>query len=330
MQENDYILLLSKRFAGEISPAESTLLDAWMAESPENAQLAAELRQAWEHSGNYAKAFAPDLETDFQRVQARIRAERPTQFRLTWGRKMLRAAAAVALLACAVWSWQRFGVSASPEMVFTAQDVEKQQVELPDGSRAWLRNGAAISFPEGFSAKERRVKLRGEAYFEVAHNAAKPFRVELEHGGEVQVLGTEFDVRQNGDERTVLVRAGKVRFSFDAEGGSVLLAAGERAAHRLSTNVCEKTEAASFNELSWQTGGLEFVRTPLWQVMRDLEGFYRVKVELENPLMADCPHTSPLTNQPIEKVLNALAQTHGLKVKKLGESSFRLTGGVCR
>jgi transmembrane sensor len=330
MQENDYILLLSKRFAGEISPAESTLLDAWMAESPENAQLAAQLRQVWERSGDYAKAFAPDLEADFQRVQARIRAEQPTQLRATWGRKMLRAAAAVALLATAVWGWQRLGNPASPEMVFAAQGVEKQQVELPDGSRAWLRNGATIRFPKGFSAKERRVKLHGEAYFEVTHDAAKPFRVELERGGDVQVLGTAFDVRQDADERTVLVRAGKVRFSFDEEGGSVLLHAGERAAHRLSTNVCEKTEAASLNELAWQTGGLEFVRTPLWQVMRDLESFYRVKVALENPLMADCPHTSPLTNQPIEKVLSALAQTHGLKVKKLGESSFRLTGGVCR
>jgi transmembrane sensor len=85
----------------------------------------------------------------------------------------------------------------------------------------------------------------------------------------------------------------------------------------------------SLNQLSWQSGGLEFVRTPLAQVVKDLENHYGVTVALENPQLAECLHTAPLTSQPIDKVLASLALTYGLTVRQPAAGNYVLSGGSC-
>jgi ferric-dicitrate binding protein FerR (iron transport regulator) len=67
------------------------------------------------------------------------------------------------------------------------------QVTLPDGTRAWLNAASSIEYPTSFGPKERRVRIKGEVYFEVSHNKNKPFIAETE-GQEIQVLGTHFNV----------------------------------------------------------------------------------------------------------------------------------------
>src|SRR5690349_17485333 len=112
MKENDFILLLYKRLNGEISPSEDIALDEWIRQSSDNARLVREYSLVWEKSGTYNKQFSPDLDRDFASVQARIRAlDRPAMKVVSFNRALLRAAAAVALLAIAVWGYTRFGSS---------------------------------------------------------------------------------------------------------------------------------------------------------------------------------------------------------------------------
>jgi len=87
------------------------------------------------------------------------------------------------------------------------------QLVLADGSKVWLNAASTLRFPATFSGKERKVELTGEGYFEVAKNAAMPFKVELENGVGVEVLGTHFNVMSYSDDeqvKTTLVE-GKVR-----------------------------------------------------------------------------------------------------------------------
>src|SRR5690606_17179371 len=74
------------------------------------------------------------------------------------------------------------------------QNGESFQLKLPDGSEVWLNSGTTITYPTNFDKRYSRVvKLHGEAYFDVAHNQAKPFQVNTV-GQIVEVLGTEFNV----------------------------------------------------------------------------------------------------------------------------------------
>lgn len=331
---DDFICLLNKSLTGEITPAEAVLLREMIAQSPENHKLANELTQVWEHSAIIQKTFNPDLDHDFAQLQAKLRAseEKPLVRVIPMGQRLMRVAALFALLIAAVWTWNSFGGSNTPVRTETASNQDFRLLELPDGSRVWLRRAAQLQFPQQFDSKERRVQLSGEAYFEVAHNPAQPFKVELPDHGTVEVLGTQFNVcaLPTDNESSVLVRTGKVRFKPDNQKQSVVLIAGQKAAFNHEHAKILVTEPATLNELAWQTGGLEFVRTPLAKVISDLETYYRVKIELRNRNLSTCTYTAPLTNQPIDKVLESLALTYQMHVKKTTVAQYVLEGGNCQ
>lgn len=332
MQTDDaYILLLSKQFAGDILPDESALLSEWLQQSPKHQQMTAELQQVWETAGSFNKAFSPDLDTDFHQLQARIRAtETPTAKIIPMGRWLLRAAAMLALLIASVWAWQHSN-SASEINTTVVATAENQQFSLPDGSRVWLRQNSALTFPPHFSGKMRRVHLEGEAYFEVAHNAAQPFQVDLPQGDQVQVLGTEFGVciSPDGSRTEVSVRSGKVRFSPKEKPIGTVLTANQSASYDRATTQLSVHQDINLNNLAWQAGGLEFVSTPLRQVVTDLERHYKVKIALLNPALQDCQYTSPRTTQPIQKVLANIALIYQLQVVETAQGKFELKGGWC-
>ncbi len=330
MKESEYLLLLNKRLSGEINPEESVLLETWLSQSPNNEELAKNTQQLWEKAEGYGKTFTPNLELDFQKVQARIRQQEQPKLRASLGQRLMRAAAVLALLVSAVWGWQQFSADNGTEVLILAETLGAKSAALPDGSQVWLREGSKLAYTGKLDGTTRQVKLYGEGYFEVKHDPAHPFKVELENGGTVEVLGTQFDVSQTASQTSVLVRSGKVRFSPKAQAAGPVLTANQKAVFEKEATQVKVSTVSSLNELSWQTGGLEFVNTPLEQVVADLEKYYAIKIKLSNPAMANCPHSAPLTSQAIDQVLETLALTHQLKVKKLTDGSFELSGGVCR
>jgi transmembrane sensor len=330
---DDYILLLHKSFTGELSPEEKTHLHAWVKQSPDNQRFADELRTVWEKTSNYSPLVQADIEADFSFLQQRILAETPTRVRIVpIGQRLMRIAAVLVLMVAAVWGLRLFLNNRVPMQTEYANNGVKKQLELPDGTRVWLREDASIEFPTQFDVNERRVQLIGEAFFEVTHNPAQPFRVQLPDGGCVEVLGTQFNVKAlpGADQTSVLVRSGKVRFSPDGKQQGTILVAGQKAVFERKTNRIQVKETPSYNELAWQTGGLEFVHAPLRTVISDLEQHYLVKITLTNTDLNACTYTAPLTNQPIEKVLNTLALTYQMQLKKNSSGAFELVGGKCK
>jgi ferric-dicitrate binding protein FerR (iron transport regulator) len=329
MEEHTYLLLLSKRCTGEITAAESAVLDAWLRQSPENEQFAAATLKAWELAGTYHKTFTPSLDADFNKVMAKIKAGEDAGMKVTWRRPLLRVAAAILLLVCALWGWQEFAPASTSDILVRAEDIRGAAQRLPDGSMCWLNQGGRLRYAPDFEGA-RAVVLEGEGYFDVIHDPKRPFKVALQHGGTVEVLGTQFDVRQNEKETVVIVRSGKVRFVPAGQTEGPVLQANQKAVFDRNASRINISQLNSLNELSWQAGGLEFVNTPLNQVIKDIERYYQVQIDMQNPAMSDCPHSAPLTNQPIDKVLSTIALTHGFNIKKTGERSFVLSGGNCR
>jgi ferric-dicitrate binding protein FerR (iron transport regulator) len=332
MQANDkYILLLTKRFSGDINSEESAELQEWLNRAPDNERLAADLLQLWEKSGTYGKSFTPDLDAAFSKVQSRIKQEAQPRARVVpMGRYLLRVAAAFALLVAGTWVYKQVSQPESIRVMVDSND--KKQIELPDGTRAWLRKNSTLEYPARFEGAERHVSLSGEAYFEVAHDALHPFIVDVHNGDRIKVLGTEFGVRlSDNEQRTdVFVRSGRVLFSPEMQPDGIVLTAREKASYDRNSPRLSVEKSATLNELAWQTGGLEFVSTPMEKVISDLESHYKVKIALENPAMRTCPHTALHTTQPIEKVLESLALTHQLRVKSPAPGQYQLSGGNCQ
>jgi transmembrane sensor len=332
MSDKTYSLLI-KQLKGSLSPAEEAELQQWEQAHADNKVLADQMRLLWKKSAAFTPSVELNLEQDFQKVLSKIEVQQETEpIRISLYTRIkpaLRIAAVFVVLLAALFV-VRNTLFSEPELIeqFASSD-EPQRVDLSDGSVVWLRKGASVSYPDDLKNNPRHIQLDGEAYFEVAHDPAHPFVVETKYGGTVEVLGTSFGVQTSQDETVVLVRTGKVNFTPNPARKGVFLTPGRRASYTTNTRQLHVGNALTFNALAWQTGGLEFIDTPMRQVVDDLSTFYGVEVELVNEKMADCTLTSPLNNRPIEEVLNTLKLSYQFKVESTA-NGFRLLGGTCQ
>lgn len=145
---------------------------------------------------------------------------------------------------------------------------------LPDGSKVWLNASSYIKFPTVFSGNQRMVEIGGEAYFEIVHNASKPFRVSV--GGQViEDIGTIFDVNAYQDEpdiKATLV-SGSIKIN------NVRLKPDQQAIIQSGKLKVVNVDAA--NVTAWRNGYFTFDNTSLEELMRQISRWYNVKVEYE-------------------------------------------------
>lgn len=150
---------------------------------------------------------------------------------------------------------------------------------LADGTNVWLNAASSIKYPTDFTGNERRVKITGEAYFEVAHNALKPFRV-VSDGQVVEVLGTHFNIDAYADEpvvKTTLLK-GSVKVTNTGNGNSVMLRPGQQATLSGSKQI-EVTEADLEAAVAWKEGDFIFKNQTLPDIMRKIARWYDVDVD---------------------------------------------------
>lgn len=179
---------------------------------------------------------------------------------------------------------------------------------LKDGSHIWLNAGSSITFPVTFLGNERKVTITGEAYFEVAHDAAHPFKVVLPgDGGEVTVLGTHFNVNAYDDESAMRVTLLEGSVKVDKDQSNVIIRPGEQAvlANDLNINHAPDIEQV----MAWKNGFFQFNNTDIRTVMRQLEKWYDLQVEYEGAVPNDKFGGKLPRDANLSQVLKALQQT---------------------
>ena len=183
-------------------------------------------------------------------------------------------------------------ISASGSGVTYASGVESESVvynklEIPrggefcltlsDGTRVWLNSETSIQYPVAFGAKERRVFVQGEAYFEVAKDAKKPFTVQF-MSSSVTVLGTSFNIRAYPEEKRSQTTLAEGSVRIYSPGSSMLLKPGEQAEVSALSGEMVKQEVEVKNFTSWKDVRFVFEQQPLEDIMRTLERWYDIRV----------------------------------------------------
>lgn len=142
-------------------------------------------------------------------------------------------------------------------------------VTLADGSTMQLNASSAVAFD--FSGKRRTVRLlRGQAFFEVAPDATRPFTVETERS-RVTALGTAFDVRAGETETDVTVTQHAVLVEFTEDGRAPLrLEEGEQVSYAEETGVSDVRKADGVTALAWRRGQLSLDNAPLSYVIEEI------------------------------------------------------------
>lgn len=187
---------------------------------------------------------------------------------------------------------------------------------LSDGTKVWLNASSSIRFPVAFKGNERRVQITGEVYFEVAHNAAMPFRVEA-RGQTVEVLGTHFNVNAYDDEASVktTLLEGSVRVT--AQGAGATIKPGEQS--ELKDGKISVSDVDVDNVVAWKNGYFSFKDDNLQAVMRQISRWYDVDVAYDGNIPERRFSGEIARNANISQILEILA------FKKI---HYKITGGL--
>jgi transmembrane sensor len=150
------------------------------------------------------------------------------------------------------------------------------EVELPDGTKVWLNASSSLRYPTRFAGNERKVELSGEAYFEVSHNKAMPFKVKTA-SQEIEVLGTHFNVNSYTDEpatNTTLLE-GSVKIT-SGKAQSVVIKPQQQAS--LKSAGFDVREVDADEAIAWKNGYFEFSEENLGSIMRKISRWYNVEI----------------------------------------------------
>lgn len=188
---------------------------------------------------------------------------------------------------------------------------EQYQITLSDGTRVWLNAATTLTFPASFAHQaERSVEVNGEAYFEVAADPARPFKVHTLHQ-QIQVLGTSFNINNYPDEpfaRTTLL-SGAVKIN-DAQ----VLKPGQQAISGKSGDV----KIATVNTdgiVAWKNGYFEFNDENIYEVMRKIARWYDVEVIYEGDIPTNEMVGTISRFENVSKVLNTIEKAGLLKFR---------------
>jgi ferric-dicitrate binding protein FerR (iron transport regulator) len=155
------------------------------------------------------------------------------------------------------------------------------QLILPDGTKVWLNAASSLKYPTQFNGKERRVEITGEAYFEVAKNAAVPFYVNINHSTTVKVLGTHFNINAYSDEPTIKTTLLEGRVEVTKEKSQVILKPGEQAICSGNSRFTIDHSPDIDKTMAWKNGVFNFNDATLQEVMHQLERWYDIEVQYE-------------------------------------------------
>ncbi len=300
--------------AGALSLADQSALDAWLASDPAHSWRLAHYRQFYAQLHGTVPAMAAVGWLPEKNAPARRKSRRGR-----W--TALAGAAAVVALATVFW-WQ------APQH-FATETAHRQSVTLADGSRVDLnaRTRLSVSLYRG----SRHVRLeRGEAFFAVAKDPARPFFVETA-AGSVRVTGTVFDVRAVTETAPleVTVIEGSVAVQPIDDHGRELpappaLTAGDRLVFDPATGAVERSHPASVEDVAaWREGKVVFAGTPLAEAAERFAEYHGQTIVIA-PEVAGLPLGGRYTLDDLDRFMAALERALPVRVLRRADGGWRV------
>ena len=321
--------VIDRYLAGDASPEEREAIERWMRASPTNGMLVDAARRA----ADTGSLETWDVDSAWTRIQRRLSdttvrplhtVRSPTRPEIPRFKRPWLIAAALLLAAGPFAAWRivtrEKSVSVAMREVATPNG-QRTTIDLGDGSRVTLNSGSRLRYPVDL-ARSRDVELNGEAYFEVTHDAARPFRVHA-RGGLVQDVGTHFTVRAYAElpQVEVVVTEGVVSLRRDTPtaSDSAIVRNGERA--RLEETgrvVVESVPTERYTD--WARGALVLENITLGEARRDLERWFDIQITVADSSLAQRQLMARFHGESASEALTAIGIALDVRVEQRGRT----------
>lgn len=318
--------LTIRHFTNQLTDVEKKELNAWINECEDNLKWYNENKEIWYSSTTTKEMERFDSERAFalfcSRVEAAERKEKRT--RLIPLRSFFRAAAALVLVVAMsygvyniVWGSDQ---AMQPDIVVAVPNGSKAQIQLPDGSIAYINGGSRISYSPTYGQENRNISLSGEAFFDVRKDAERSFVVKSA-STIVTVKGTKFNVRdyETEDNASVTLVEGSVVMSTTSNlQREYQLVPGQQITVDKRKSTVEQQACDADSECGWTQGRLSLNGKTLTDIVRKLQHIYLIKISVQ------CPNPDNLhfygefdTNvDGIFDVLDVLSETKKIHYRK--------------
>jgi transmembrane sensor len=318
--------------AGESQPEEASVIEQWLDAHPRDRELVERL--------NVEATIEPadvDVEAALARVHARMgetskprvlsMRTAPVRRPLWQPLGVIGLLAAAAIVGVVVTRQARKapdqGVQATLARTYTTGVGQRDSVRLADGTRVVLGPDTRLTVPADYGTTTRSVELRGDGYFDVVHDAAKPFAVRVKEAV-VEDIGTTFSIESDDAAATsVSVVTGSVRLrqaQSEATSG-VVLAAGDRGSIDESGRASAQQHVVRDEDVAWTRGQLIFRDAPLSRVANELRRWYGVTLRVNDSALLNTPVSTSFAGEPADRVVNIIGLTLGARVERQGDTA---------
>jgi ferric-dicitrate binding protein FerR (iron transport regulator) len=300
-------------------------LNEWIHVSDENDKYFRDMREIWFSSISASDTTRFDKEKAYKHFLFRTGKLQQTK-KFSWRPFRYAAAVAALLIIVSYASYRRGGEvikNQFSEVVIEAPLGSRSKTLLPDSTVVWLNAGSKMSYSQGFGVSERKIRLSGEGYFEVAKNEKLPFAVQTNEL-DVAVLGTKFNFRnyEEDEEATVSLLEGKVSATnLIKDNKNVQLSPNHKIFLNKKNGEMRIAKAEVQNIVEWTKGYLFFDEELLPDIIKELERSYGVTIHLTDPSLNTYRFYGNFARkeQTIEEILELLASTHKLIYSKHGK-----------
>lgn len=326
--------LIAKYFSGEASDQEIERLKKWIDSDPARVELFENVLQAWKATEKN-DASRVDVSAAWRKLEDRMdeeadskRASRhesrsPRRGSRSTRRRLLRVGGCIAVILVAaliIRLWE-----SSESKVLTTARGERAAIELVDDTHVDLNAESRLVLLEGFGRDKREVYLEGEAYFDVAHDKSHPFLIHTSEGT-IRVVGTAFDVRAYAGEgeARVAVTEGAVALPLKKSTQTTKTDTVVLRPHELGVITGQRLRARHRNvdltsHLAWREGRLVFENTPFQEVVRDLERWYDLQIEVRARFASIDRLNAVFEEESASEVIGDIAVALDLQYKKEGQ-----------
>ncbi|MDK2979582.1 MAG: transrane sensor [Bacteroidales bacterium] len=312
--------LIAKFFANECTDKEVDVLNQWIEQSTEHKNLFNDVKNDLEIINKYTAMERVNVDSAWDNLKSRIEADEQHEEKKTRTinfNRVLKYAAMIVVVAGLGFLFniiyqENFGYYSFTE--YTADNEMSNEIVLPDGTKVYLNENSSLKYPDEFDGTQRKVKLTGEAFFDVAKNKEKPFIIDVKNA-EIRVLGTSFNVRTNLNDSDVevYVETGMVEvYRKKSDKNNILVDPGNVGI--VTKSEIKKQKNHDPNVLAWKTKNIVFREEHLVNVFNTLSRVYHVDIHSDNEEILNYRLTSTFTKQDIESVMEVICVTFNLKV----------------
>lgn len=321
--------LIIKFLRGECSPLEEQRIFQWLEDPEAKLQFEKLLEKYWENP-SIPISDSTDYSSLLDRIHQRVLTQtisRRSRFQSLAIRSMKIAATLFLVIFAGYFlslSWKSTDKSDELATIKPVNRIERKTnigekltLTMPDGTRIIVNSESDIHFNSDYGRIDRIIHLRGEAYFEVAPDSLKPFKVETD-GFTTQALGTSFNVSTKRSRYQVALIEGKV--SVGTGEDVVNLNPGQMAVWEAASQANDiKIKNFDIKKITaWKDGWLVFERKQLRHILKDLEAWYGVSIAIGPEVNSKQQVSGTFENKNLKDILTGLSFSTGF--------SFELNG----